>query len=573
MSIPRIAIHRPVTMYMLSAVIVLLGAISLTRLPIDLMPEISYPSITIRVGYTGVGPVEMEELVTRPLEQAVSAVAGLERINATSSEGSSTVRLNFAWGTELNEAADDVRTRIDRVKGRLPEDADVPTIFKFDSSAMPIMSLGVEGDYDRVTLREIAERELSPRMERVVGVASVTTGGGLRRQIHVLLSKEKIAALNLSVNQVIGQLRADNQNTPLGLVDEGDMTYLLRNEGQFENLEQIRNVVVFSRENVPVYMRDIAEVRDATEDARSLMRINGRAGVRMQVTKQSGQNTVAVADRMRAEIERINASTPGIKLLILDDSSRYIKNSISAVQESALLGALFVVVVIFAFLRNLRSTLIIGISIPISVIGTFALLYLSGYTLNTMTFGGRALGVGMIVDASIVVLENSFRHMEKLGKDRVTAAIDGSEEVWSAILAAILTHIAVFVPLLFLSGVANIMFKQLAVVVMFSLMMSLFVAVTIVPVLCSKLLVLPKPADQRRGVAGRMYSLTERGLSGLDDKYRWTLGKALHHRPSVLAGGAGLFVVALLLLPTIPVELMPDTDEGQVSVDVELPVG
>lgn len=573
MSIPRTAIHRPVTMFMICAVIVLLGAISLTRLPIDLLPEISYPSITIRVGYQGVGPLEMEELVTRPIEQAVAAVSGLERINATSSEGNSTVRLNFAWGTELNEAADDVRTRIDRVKGRLPEDADVPTIFKFDSSTMPIMSIGVEGDYDRVTLREIAERELSPRMERVAGVAAVTAGGGLRRQIHVELSKEKIAALNLSVNRVISQLRTENQNTPLGLIDEGDMTYLLRSQGQFENLEQIRNIVVFTRDNVPVYLRDIAEVKDSTEDPRSLMRINGRPGVRMQVTKQSGKNTVAVAAAMRDEIDRINASMPGIRLLILDDSSTYIEDSIASVRDAALLGAVFVVVVIFAFLRNVRSTLIIGISIPISIIGTFALLYFTGYTLNTMTFGGLALGVGMIVDASIVVLENAFRHMEEKKKDRFTAAIEGSEEVWSAILASILTHVAVFVPLLFLSGVSNIMFKQLAVVVMFSLLMSLFVAVTIVPVLCSRLLVLPKPLDQRRGVTGRMFTATERALAWLDNLYRGTLDKALHHRPTVIAGGAALFLVALLLLPTIPFELMPETDEGQVRVDVELPVG
>lgn len=573
MSIPRTAIHRPVTMFMICAVIVLLGAISLTRLPIDLLPEITYPSITIRTGYTGVGPLEIEELITRPIEQAVSAVAGLERISATSSEGSSNVRLNFAWGTDLNEAADDVRSRIDRVKGRLPEDADVPTIFKFDSTAMPIMNIGVEGDYDRVTLREIAERELSPRMERVPGVASVTAGGGLRRQIHVLLSKEKIAALDLSVDRIMSQLQAENQNTPLGLVDEGDMTYLLRSQGQFENLEQIRNVVVFTRDNVPVYMRDIAEVKDATEDVRSLMRINGRAGVRMQVTKQSGQNTVKVAAGMREEIDRINASMPGLKLHILDDSSTYIENSIGAVREAALLGALFVVVIIFAFLRNVRSTLIICISIPISIIGTFALLFFFGYTLNTMTFGGLALGVGMIVDASIVVLENAFRHMEEKKKDRFTAAIEGSEEVWSAILASILTHVAVFVPLLFLSGVSNIMFKQLAVVVMFSLLMSLFVAVTIVPVLCSRLLVLPTPVDQRRGLKGRLYNASERVLTALDEHYHKMLELALHHRPTVIASGAALFLVAILLLPTIPFELMPDTDEGQVTVDIEMPVG
>jgi HAE1 family hydrophobic/amphiphilic exporter-1 len=238
-----------------------------------------------------------------------------------------------------------------------------------------------------------------------------------------------------------------------------------------------------------------------------------------------------------------------------------------------MIGAVLVIGIIFAFLRNIRSTLIVCVSIPISMVGTFALLYFSGYTLNTMTFGGLALGVGMVVDASIVVLENSFRHMEEKKKDRLTASIEGSEEVWSAILASILTHIAVFVPLLFLSGVSNIMFQQLAIVVMFSLMMSLFVAVTLVPVLCSKLLVLPPPVDKRRGLTGRLYTVTEKALNGMDEFYRRTLEKALHHRPTVLAGGAALFVVSVLLLPTIPVELMPEADEGQVSVEVELPVG
>ncbi|MBA2602342.1 MAG: efflux RND transporter permease subunit, partial [Acidobacteria bacterium] len=236
MSIPRLAIHRPVTMFMIVAVVVLLGVVSLTRLPVDLMPDIEYPSLTIRVGYSGVGPLEIEELITRPIEQTVSAVAGLERLESTSSEGSSRVTLNFVWGTDLNEAADDVRNRIDRARGRLPQEAEPPQIFKFDSNAMPIMSIGVEGDFDRVTLRELSEHELTPRLERVAGVASVTVNGGLRRQIHVELSREKIAALDLPVDRIVSLLRSENQNTPLGEIDEGDLTYLVRNQGQFRNL-------------------------------------------------------------------------------------------------------------------------------------------------------------------------------------------------------------------------------------------------------------------------------------------------------------------------------------------------
>jgi HAE1 family hydrophobic/amphiphilic exporter-1 len=572
MSIPRTAIERPVTMFMISGVVILLGIMSLARLPVDLMPDISYPSLTVRVSYPGVGPLEIEELVTRPIEQALSATSGVERLESTSSEGSGRVTLNFAWGTDLNEAADDVRNRLDRVRGRLPDEADPPVMFKFDANAQPIMGVGVEGNFDRVTLREMAENDLSPRLERVPGVASVSVEGGLRRQIHVELSKEKITALELPVNRIVQLLRSENQNVPLGEIDEGDRTYLLRSQGQFANLAEIESLVVMTRGGVPVYLKDIAQVRDSTEDLRSFTRINGNPGVRLRVTKQSGQNTVAIADAVRVEVARINTEIPGLKLSVLDDSSIFINRSIASVQEAAILGAILVVAIIFLFLRNLRSTLIICTSIPISIVGTFALLYFGGFTLNTMTFGGLALGVGMIVDASIVVLENTYRHME-MGKDRMQASIDGSEEVWSAILASTLTHVAVFVPLLFLSGVSSILFKQLSYVVMFSLSMSLFVAVTIVPVLCSRVLKPPVHAGDRKGVIGRLFSVSERALEGMDDSYRRILHKALMHRPTVLGLGTALVVAAVLILPTIGYELMPVADEGEVSVTAELPVG
>jgi hydrophobic/amphiphilic exporter-1 (mainly G- bacteria), HAE1 family len=572
MSIPRLAIHRPVTMFMISFVVVLLGTISLTRLPVDLMPESEFPSITVRVNYSGVGPLEMEELVTRPIEQAVSAIAGLEQVNSTSSEGSSMVRLTFAWGSDLNEAADEVRTRVDRVRGRLPQEADPPNIFKFDSNAMPIMGIGVEGDYDAVTLRELAENDLSPRLERVAGVASVTIDGGLRRQVHVDLSRDMIQALNLPVDRIAQVLRSENQNIPLGEIEDADRRFLLRSPGQYTSLDDIRNLIVMTRAGVPVYLKDIADVRDATEDRRSVMRINGRQGIRMRVQKQSGKNTVQVAEGVRAEIQRINMDTPNMRLSVLDDQSTFIKRAIGSVQEHAMIGSVLVVFIIFLFLRNIRSTLIICTSIPISVIGTFALLYFGGYTLNTLTFGGLALGVGMIVDASIVVLENTYRHLE-MGKDRMTAAIDGSEEVWSAILASTLTHIAVFVPMLFLSGMAAITFGQLAAVVSFSLAMSLFVAVTIVPVLCSRFLNAPDHGVGRAGVTAALYRWSDRVLNKLDDVYARLLHGALHHRPTVFATGIALFALSIYLVQFIGVELQPTTDEGEVTVDAELAVG
>jgi HAE1 family hydrophobic/amphiphilic exporter-1 len=572
MSIPRLAIQRPVTMFMISAVITLLGLISLTRLPVDLMPEFERPTLNVRTSYPGVGPLEIEELITRPMEQAVSAVPGIVRVDSSSSEGNSQVQLNFEWGSDLAEAADEVRTRVDRMRGRLPEDADPPTIFKFDSNQLPVAQIGIEGDYDPVTLREIAQNEIAPRFERVEGVAAVTVNGGVRRQIHVELSKEKITALNLSVTQVVNTLRSENQNTPLGEIYQGDATFLVRSQGQFQSLEDIRNIVVMTRDSVPVYMRDIAEVKDTTEQRRSFMLINGKPGVQIQVQKQSGKNTVAVAAAVRREVDRVNREVNGIKMTVTQDNSVFIQRAIDNVQEHALVGGILVVLIIFAFLRDVRSTLIVCTSIPVSVVGTFALLYFGGFTLNTMTFGGLALGIGMIVDAAIVVLENTHRHLH-MGKDKMTAAIDGSEEVWSAILASTLTHIAVFVPLLFLSGTASILFTQLSFVVMFSLAMSLFVAVTIVPVLCSRWLKTPDEEAAETGIMARFYRMSERLLERMDEGYRKAIHVALNHRPTVIGGAAALVVAAALIYPQIETELMPQTDEGEVNVNVELAVG
>src|SRR5688572_20633306 len=540
MSIPRLAIQRPVTMFMLSAVVTLLGLISLTRLPVDLMPEFQQPTLNIRTSYAGVGPLEMEELITRPIEQAVGAVPGLTRIESSSSEGNSQVQLNFEWGSNLAESADEVRTRMDRVRGRLPEDADPPTIQKFDPSQLP--------------------------------VAQINVNGGLRRQIHVDLSKEKITALNLSVTQVVSSLRQENQNTPLGEIYQGDATFLVRSQGQFQSVEDIRNLVVMTRQGVPVYLKDIADVKDTTEQRRNFMRINGRPGIQIQVQKQSGKNTVEVAKLVHAEVARVNNEVPGLKMTVVQDNSRFISRAIDNVQEHAMVGGILVVLIIFAFLRDFRSTLIVCTSIPVSVVGTFALLYFGGFTLNTMTFGGLALGIGMIVDAAIVVLENTHRHLH-MGKDRMTAAIEGSEEVWSAILASTLTHIAVFLPLLFLSGTANIMFTQLSVVVMFSLIMSLFVAVTIVPVLCSRWLKTPDEEAAAKGIMASFFRISERFLDAMDEGYRKAIHVALQHRPTVILSAVGLVVLAAVLYPRVETELVTQTDEGEVNVNAELALG
>ena len=501
----------------------------------------------------------------------MGAVSGLDQVTSTSSDGRSTVQLNFVWGTDLTVAAEDVRTSLDVVSDRLPDDASAPTIFKFDADALPIVFLGIDGDFDPVTLREIAENDVAPRIERVPGVAAVSVTGGQRREIRVELARDKISALNIAPDTITSVLRTANQNIPVGEIDEGDTTYLVRSQGQFASLEDIRGLVVTTRDGVPIYIRDIAEVRDTTEDLRSIVRIDGRPGMQLTVTKQSGENTIAVARLVRDELTRVNREVSGIEVSVLTDTSEFIEQSVASVQQMVLVGAVLVVIVIFTFLRNLRSTLVICSSIPISIIGTFALLYFNGYSLNTLTFGGLALGVGMIVDSAIVVLENTYRHMEQ-GQDRVTAAVSGSEEVWAAIIASSLTQVAVFVPLLFLTGIASIMFGSLAVVVIFSLSVSLFVAVTLVPVLCSRLLRVPEPGDHP-GAVGRFIAASGRMLDGLDDGYRRLLHRALAHRVTVVIVAGLLFATSLALLPLVGFELAPAADEGQTQITAELPVG
>ena len=578
MSIPRFAIQRPVMMAMISSIVILIGGISLTRLPVDLLPDISQPTVNVRVNYTGVGPLEMEDLIVTAARAAAQRRVGTRHdvLQRQRGQCQHPDELHLGHGPQRSDErhphAHRSRPRPPARRRRPAGRAEVRLERCSRSWASALES--TDGTLDRVQLRELAENILSPRLERVSGVAAVTVDGGLRRQIHVDLSREKITALDLSVDRVVNVLKNENQNIPIGEVYQGDRSLLLRSQGQFQNLEQIRNLVVLTKNGVPVYLKDIADVTDSTEDVRSVLRINGRPGVRMQVTKQSGTNTVQIAEGVRAEIERINREVPGVKISLLDDSAKFIERSISAVQEHVMLGSVLVILIIFLFLRNFRSTLIVCTSIPISVIGTFALLYFGGLTLNTMTFGGLALGVGMIVDAAIVVLENSFRHMEHHGKDRMTASIDGSEEVWSAILASILTHIAVFVPLLFLDGRVE---HHVPAAVGRRRLLAADVAVRGGHAGAGAVLAAARAAaaaDQRKGIGGKLYTLSERFLDGMDEGYRRLLHSALAHRPIVV--GAGRRVGGRRgrsICRTLPTEFATQTDEGQVQVSVELAQG
>ncbi|MDZ7264970.1 MAG: efflux RND transporter permease subunit [candidate division KSB1 bacterium] len=573
MNIAQGSVKRPILTAVIFFIIITLGIVSFWRLSIDLMPEVTYPTISVITSYSNVGPQEMEELVTRPIEEALAAVQGVEEITSSSTEGNSSVRVSFAWGTDLDVAANDIRDRIDRVMGRLPEDIERPMIRKFDLSAFPIMMIGISSNMNPLDLRQLVEDQVKYRLERVPGVAAVDIRGGLIREIHVDLRAAQLKGLGLSTEAIITALRNENRNIPAGLYQKGNLEVLVRTQGDFRSLDEIEKTVVAVREGTPILVRDVARVSDSWQEVRDLVRIDGQNGLRISVNKQSGANTVAVAEAVHAELKRINQDIPQIKLIPLMDTSVYIKRSISNVGQSTLIGGILAVIILFLFLRNLSSTSIIATAIPISIIATFGLMYFGGFTLNIITFGGLALGIGMLVDSAIVVLENIYRHREQ-GTAPVPSALVGTSEVASAIIASTLTTIVVFFPVVFLRGISGIMFQQMAYVVSFSLLCSLIVALTLIPMLASRFLRYQAMEHyQGESWLHRIYAVSEDTFRRIEQRYRQILKWALGHRRLVLLLTGGLFIVSVILIRFVGVELMPASDEGEVRVNLEMAVG
>jgi HAE1 family hydrophobic/amphiphilic exporter-1 len=573
MNLPALSIRRPVTVMMVTLIAILLGVVAFMGIPVDLMPATEYPTLTVSVDYPGVGPQEMENLIARPLEQSLSSTPGVEQITSSASEGNANVRVSFTYGSNLDEAANEVRTRIDRRRGTLPEDSSPPVIYKFDVSQFPIMFLtAASPTMDQKELRYFVEKNIQYRIERVPGVAEVRVRGGLRREIHVDVDLKKLRSLNLSMSQLVNTIRAENLNLPVGPVTEGRFELLVRTQGEFKSLDQIRSVVITSRGGVPIYLKDIATVEDSNEDVRALISQDGSPAVRVFINKQSGANTVEVSKGVRAEMERINRDYPDFKMGISVDSAQFIQASINNVKDSAIQGAGLAVIVLIFFLRNVLSTMVIGVAIPIAVISTFALMYFNGFTLNIVSFGGLALGIGMLVDNSIVVLENIYRHME-MGKTRLQAALEGSREVAGAITSSTLTTLAVFVPVLFSQGVSAQTFKQLAVVVSFSLFASLLVALTIVPMMSSRMLSASTHLEKANTFMGKLYRFAGLIPVGLSKMYGAVLVQALQHRAVVVLAAAALFGFSIFLGSKLGFELQPEVDEGEIGVNVELEPG
>ncbi len=564
MNLSRTAIARPIGTLIVFICVILVGLSALAGLPVDLLPDISFARLTISTSYPGAGPEEVENLVSRVVEEAVSTVAGVRDVLSTSSEGSSRVTVTFPFGTDLDAAANDLRAALERVRRRFPDGVESPIIFKFDPSQTPIMQLGLvsQDALSVAALREMADEQILFRLERVPGVALADVQGGMRPRILVELDQARMRTLGISERDVANALAAANLASPAGQVLEGRRELGLRALSQYRNLEQIRRTVVAVRGRAPIFVGDVALVQEGTEEERGVVRVNGQPGILLQIQRQPNVNTVSVSDAVLREVRQINAALPDATLLVVGDNARFIRRSVSSVNEALLLGGGLVVLVLLAFLRDLRSVLIISTAIPISVLATFAVMSSLGYSLNLMTLGALALAIGRLVDDSIVVLENIFRYRE-MGHAGRDAALRGTAEVLPPVIASTVTTVVVFLPILFLRGeaVTTQLFFQFSAVVIIAMLCSLAVSATLTPVLASFLPPLKGSGDDRRWTIGLVRA------------YRGALQQALRQRPAVYAAAALVFVVGLGLYQLLGREVVPVADEGEIFVTAELPIG
>ncbi|MGH7720882.1 MAG: efflux RND transporter permease subunit, partial [Gemmatimonadaceae bacterium] len=604
MSLPRRSIRRPVAVVMLFVAVAMLGGISLSRLPIDLLPDIAYPKLVVHTGYPGVAPQEVERFITEPIERVVSAVPGVERVESVSREGVSLVTLRFAWGTDMDFSTLNVRERLDNLRGGLPELAERPTLLRTDPGSEPIMAVTVAGRGDLWALKDLAESVIKRRFEQIDGIAQAAVTGGLEREIQVEIEPRLLESFWLTIADVAQALEAANQSAPGGTVLRGRSRYSLRTLGEFQTVEQIGDVVVVrgSGERTAgagggrdssaslaagVRLRDIARITDGFKERESIARYNGREAVGLLLFKESGANTVRVSERVEEVLAQLRAQYPDVALDVATSQAGFIADAISNVVQQVLIGGILAFLVLFLFLRDARYPVAIALAIPISIVATFALFDLAGVSLNIMTLGGLALGVGMLMDNSIVVVENIFRRRE-MGVPASEAAASGAEEVQRAIVASTLTTIAVFGPIIYVEGVAGRLFGSLSLAVAFSLSASVLVALTLLPMLAarwathsaekvSRAARRPSPLHRMRAAAGR---LTARPLNAFDRAFArfaaWydrVLISALEHRGRVVALALLMLAVTVGVALTLERSVLPEVEQGQFRIRLELARG
>jgi HAE1 family hydrophobic/amphiphilic exporter-1 len=570
MFLPDLAIKRPVFILMQVAAIIVLGWIAYTRIPIDLMPNVEFPFISISTVYPGTGAKEMESDVTKKIEEGMSSISGLKNIYSTSAEGYSQVFLEFNLDVKVRDADADVREQMGKIRSELPQEAEEPTIERFDVSATPVMIFALSSHMPLDQLRTLAEDKIKNRIEQTKDVAGVELAGGLEREIQVKLDYRKLDAYDLPPQSVVGALASENLNVPGGRMDQQPREIILRTTGEFQSVGQIQNIIVGTRQGVPIFLRDVGSVIDGFKEQRELARLNGKPSVSFIVYKQSGGNTVQVCDNLKKTIDQLKGELPaGTTIEIASDQSKFIRRSVNDTMRTLYLGALFVTLVVLLFMGNLRSTIIAALAIPTSIFATFMLMYAFGYSLNLMTLMALSLAVGILIDDAIVVRENIFRHIEE-GMEPEKAASFGTSEVGLAVMACTFTIVAVFLPVAYTGGIVGKFFKAFGFTVTFAILYSLWDSFTMAPMLSAKFMGKKKGGV---GIQKRLFMPFERFYEKVNRGYRKILEWSLNHKTVVLAIASVLFLASLSLIPFIGKELFPAGDQGEFNVELETSVG
>jgi hydrophobe/amphiphile efflux-1 (HAE1) family protein len=572
--IPSWSIRRPIGTLMISAVAVVLGLFSLSQLSVDLLPNIIYPQVRASVSNPGVAPEVMEETIAKPLEGALAPTEDLEGIETEIQEGQVGVNLHFSYGTDMDFALQDAAKNLERARGRLPEEADPPTIFKFDPAAIPIYEVGFSSsERDLVSLREWVDTQLRPRLLTIKGVASVDVSGGLEREIQVVLDQERLRSYGLTISAVIDALRAGNQDVAAGIVASEQREVIGKTSGKFRNVGEIRELPLELPGGGRVPLSEVAEVRDTHPEQRIWSRLDGTPAVKLSIRKQPDANTVSVASDIEDRLADLEASAfvpEDVNFEVIQDQSVFIENSISSVRDAALLGGFLAMVVVFLFLGSLRKTFIVATSIPLALLATFVIMGLGDLTLNIMSLGGLALGVGVLIDNAIVMLENIFRHKEEKGLEPVEAAHSGAGEVQSAVIASTATNLASVVPFLFISGLSALMFRELILTISFAILASLGVALTLIPSISAVL----GRVERTSGLARwRPLRAIDEGMQRLKGYYG-RIGPVIVRRRGDVLRVAGLALIGVWLLTRdIGYEFLPQVDSANIGVSLRLPPG
>ncbi len=574
MRLSNLAVKKPVTITMIVLIIVLLGTISLSRLPIDLFPEIEIPVAVVVTSYSSAGPQEIENLITEKIENSIATVSNIDKLDSISSEGSSVVIAQFNYGTDMDFATLEMREKLDLIKRALPEDSDVPMVLKIDPNSMPIMQISLSSGGDLSGLQTLAEDTFSQRLERIDGVASVNIGGGFSNEIEILVDQNQLVNYGLSIDQLSQVLRASNMDLPGGSINKGDEKLSIRVKGEFDTIEEIKNSPIILGTGNIISFQDIASVKLVKEETTSISRTNGKDSINISIQKQSGKNTVKIANSINKELDQLSKDYDNVEIDVVLDSSTIITDSINTVVRNVITGSILAIIVLYVFLKNWRSTFIVGVSIPISLIASFILLYFNGITLNMMTLGGLALAVGMLVDSAIVVLENIYRY-RSLGYSRIDSAIKGAAEVEMSIIASTITTIAVFLPIVFIEGMVGSLFKDFALTVTLSLLASLVVAITFIPMLSSKILTveLGEGDNVKKKKLDFIFKPFDKLFEKVENIYRKILGTSLKHRKTTIFISVLVFIISMTSLIGVPIEFFPTMDEGNITIDISMPLG